>query len=105
MLEVPVKINALPDRNYSCLSTSIRIPSCFTLTEVVFNEENITGDTSYSFANHQLQLKLSCDDVNVRSEGSKCFGRGVRCSPHRSLGEVFTKFMLDNREQAFWGKH
>ncbi|MBA4496526.1 family 43 glycosylhydrolase [Paenactinomyces guangxiensis] len=71
--KVPVKMDALPEGEYSSISASFNIPENLTVTGVEFNSENIDGDSSYTFSNNRLQLNVSGDDVNFSNHSSNLF--------------------------------
>lgn len=69
-LQVPVKMDALPAGQYSSIAAFFNIPKYLTVTGVDFNSANITGTTSYTFSNNQLQLNVSGDNVNFANNNS-----------------------------------
>ncbi|MGO4495299.1 family 43 glycosylhydrolase [Paenibacillus sp. 2RAB27] len=69
-LQVPVQMNALPNGNYSAISASFQIPKELIVTGVDFNTANIVGNTSYTFANNQLLLHVTGNNVNFANNQS-----------------------------------
>lgn len=41
------------------MEVSVNIPSILDVEEVAFNEENVSGTASWTFANHQLKLSVT----------------------------------------------
>ena len=73
-VEIPVKMDSLPEGNYKSISASFNIPSQLTVADVTFNEKNVTGTATYSFSNGQLILTVNGEDVGyTASEGDNVF--------------------------------
>lgn len=72
-LEIPITMDALPDGQYTEISSSIYIPENFTVTDVVFNSANIVGTTSYTYTNKRLQLYVSGNNIDFNNDASKLF--------------------------------
>lgn len=68
-LEIPITMDALPAGTYSSISASFNIPNQLTVADVVFNTANVTGQTSYSYANNRLQLRVSGADTSFANQG------------------------------------
>ena len=62
-VEIPVKMTSLPEGNYKSISASFGIPSQLKVTDVVFNEKNVTGTATYSYSNGQLLLTVNGEGV------------------------------------------
>lgn len=72
-VEVPVKMEALPNGDYSSISASFTIPKQFTVSNVEFNQDNIVGDGIYEFADSQLKLDVIGDKVDFSNNSSDLF--------------------------------
>jgi beta-xylosidase/glucan-binding YG repeat protein/uncharacterized protein YjdB len=74
VLQIPVKMDALPTGQYTSINASFTIPKYFTVTGVDFNAGNITGTTSYNYSDDQLKLSVSGSNVNfVNNNSDKLF--------------------------------
>ena len=62
-LEVPLYIDGLPEGTADSMEVSINIPSILDVADVEFNEENVSGTSSWTFANHQLKLSVTGEDT------------------------------------------
>ena len=58
-VEVPLYMDALPEGTADSMEVSVNIPSILDVEEVAFNEENVSGTASWTFANHQLKLSVT----------------------------------------------
>lgn len=69
-LTVPVKMEALPNGNYTSISASYSIPEYLTVTGVEFNADNLVGNGTYTYENHRLQLHVSGENVKFTHASS-----------------------------------
>jgi len=76
-LVVPVHMEALPDGSYNSISASFTIPDYLTVKNVEFNMDNIVGNCSYTFADYQLKLEVSGENVTFTHNGSDIFANLV----------------------------
>lgn len=76
-VEVPVKMQAIPEGSYNCIKASFTIPECFTVHNVEFNAENVVGDCEYDFSDNQLKLHVSGDNVAFTNNYSALFAEIV----------------------------
>ena len=73
-VEVPLYMDALPEGTADNMEVSVNIPSILDVTDVVFNEENVSGTSSWTFANHQLKLAVTGDDTGYAdNSGDRLF--------------------------------
>ena len=73
-VEVPLYMDALPEGTADNMEVSVNIPSILDVTDVVFNEENVSGTSSWTFANHQLKLAVTGDDTGyANNSGDRLF--------------------------------
>ena len=72
-VELPVKLDTLPDGDYTKLEASLNIPDDFTVSGVVFDEKNVTGDATYAYDDGRLVLTVSGDNVNYQDNGGTGF--------------------------------
>ncbi|SFD50648.1 S-layer homology domain-containing protein [Paenibacillus catalpae] len=72
-LEVPVHLEALPKGPYSSIAASFNIPEHLSVTDVVFNTDNIIGTPAFTYSGKQLQLSVSGNNVNFTNESSDLF--------------------------------
>ncbi len=72
-VELPVKLDTLPDGDYTKLEASLNIPDDFTVSGVVFDEKNVTGDATYTFKDGHLVLTVSGENVNYQDNGGTGF--------------------------------
>lgn len=73
-LEVPLYIDGLPEGTADSMEVSINIPSILDVADVEFNEENVSGTSSWTFANHQLKLAVTGDDTGYAdNSGDRLF--------------------------------
>ena len=72
-VELPVKLDTLPDGDYTKLEASLNIPDDFTVSGVVFDEKNVTGDATYTYQDGRLVLTVSGDNVNYQDNGGTGF--------------------------------
>lgn len=73
-VEVPLYIDALPEKTADSMEVSINIPSILDVTDVVYNDENVSGTSSWTFANHQLKLSVTGDDTGYAdNSGDRLF--------------------------------
>ncbi|MBM6695138.1 family 43 glycosylhydrolase [Pseudoflavonifractor capillosus] len=72
-VELPVKLDTLPDGDYTKLEASLNIPDDFTVSGVVFDEKNVTGDATYTYQDGRLVLTVSGEDVNYQDNGGTGF--------------------------------
>ncbi|MDQ6417896.1 family 43 glycosylhydrolase [Paenibacillus sp. LHD-117] len=72
-LEVPVRMNALPEGNYNSIKASFNIPKNLKVSGVTFNTENIRGEATYTFAEGRLQLQVAGDHVHFSNDSSNLF--------------------------------
>ncbi len=68
-LEVPLYIDGLPEGTADSMEASINIPSILDVADVEFNEENVSGTSSWTFANHQLKLSVTGEDTGYANNG------------------------------------
>ncbi|WP_245805784.1 family 43 glycosylhydrolase [Bacillus alkalicellulosilyticus] len=71
--EVPVRMDPLPNGEYSSLTASFSIPKKFNVTGVDFHSSNIVGNSSYTYSNNQLKLNVVGDTVGFTHEDSDLF--------------------------------
>ena len=72
-VELPVKLDTLPDGDYTKLEASLNIPDDFTVSSVVFDEKNVTGDATYTYQDGRLVLTVSGENVNYQDNGGTGF--------------------------------
>ena len=73
-LEVPLYIDGLPEGTADSMEASINIPSIFDVADVEFNGENVSGTSSWTFANHQLKLSVTGEDTGYAdNSGDRLF--------------------------------
>ncbi|MGO4109743.1 family 43 glycosylhydrolase [Paenibacillus sp. YAF4_2] len=72
-LEVPVHMEALPEGQYTSIAASFNIPEHLSVTDVVFNTDNIMGEPTYTYSGKQLQMRVSGNNVNITNESSDLF--------------------------------
>ena len=72
-VELPVKLDTLPDGDYTKLEASLNIPDDFTVSGVVFDEKNVTGDATYTYQDGRLVLTVSGENVNYQDNGGTGF--------------------------------
>ena len=72
-VELPVKLDTLPDGDYTKLEASLNIPDDFTVSGVVFDEKNVTGEATYTYQDGRLVLTVSGDNVNYQDNGGTGF--------------------------------
>lgn len=73
-LEVPLYIDGLPEGTADRMEASINIPSIFDVADVEFNGENVSGTSSWTFANHQLKLSVTGEDTGYAdNSGDRLF--------------------------------
>lgn len=73
-LEVPLYIDGLPKGTADRMEASINIPSIFDVADVEFNGENVSGTSSWTFANHQLKLSVTGEDTGYAdNSGDRLF--------------------------------
>lgn len=70
---VPVLMEALPKGNYRSLAASFTIPDLLTVENVEFNMENITGECSWEYADNQLKLEVSGENIAFSNNSSDLF--------------------------------
>ena len=58
-VEVPLYMGRAAGGNGGQHGVSVNIPSILDVEEVAFNEENVSGTASWTFANHQLKLSVT----------------------------------------------
>jgi len=66
---VPVKMSSLPEGNYESIEASIGIPEGLSVSDVTFNEKNVTGTATYSYVNGQLLLTVNGKDAGYKTSG------------------------------------
>lgn len=75
-LEVPLYIDGLPEGTADSMEVSINIPSILDVADVEFNEENVSGTSSWTFANHQLKLGVTGEDTGYAdNSGDRLFAK------------------------------
>ena len=75
-LEVPLYIDCLPKGTADSMEASINIPSILDVADVEFNEENVSGTSSWTFANHQLKLSVTGEDTGYAdNSGDRLFAK------------------------------
>ncbi|GAA4060729.1 family 43 glycosylhydrolase [Amphibacillus indicireducens] len=62
-IQVPIRMDSLPEGDYSSLIASVKIPYGLSVMDVDFNLDNIDGDATYTFSNHQLIIRLEGENV------------------------------------------
>ncbi len=67
--EIPVKMDSLPEGTYKSIEASVGIPAGLTVSDVLFNEKNVTGTATYSYVNGQLILTVNGKDVSYKASG------------------------------------
>ena len=72
-VELPVKLDTLPNGDYTKLEASLNIPDDFTVSGVVFDEKNVTGDATYTYQDGRLVLTVSGENVNYQDNGGTGF--------------------------------
>lgn len=73
-LEVPLYIDGLPEGTADSMEASINIPSILDVADVEFNEENVSGTSSWTFANHQLKLSVTGEETGYAdNSGDRLF--------------------------------
>ena len=72
-VELPVKLDTLPDGDYTKLEAALNIPDDFTVSGVVFDEKNVTGDATYTYQDGRLVLTVSGENVNYQDNGGTGF--------------------------------
>lgn len=73
-LEVPLYIDGLPEGTADRMEASINIPSILDVADVEFNGENVSGTSSWTFANHQLKLSVTGEDTGYAdNSGDRLF--------------------------------
>ena len=72
-VELPVKLDTLPDGDYTKLEASLNIPDDFTVSGVVFDEKNVTGEATYTYQDGRLVLTVSGENVNYQDNGGTGF--------------------------------
>ncbi len=73
-LEVPLYIDGLPEGTADRMEASINIPSILDVADVEFNGENVSGTSSWTFANHQLKLSVTGEDTGyANNSGDRLF--------------------------------
>lgn len=73
-LEVPLYIDGLPEGTADSMEASINIPSILDVADVEFNGENVSGTSSWTFANHQLKLSVTGEDTGYAdNSGDRLF--------------------------------
>lgn len=73
VFDVPLKLASLPDGTYRGMEVSISIPKELGVEDVEFNEEALTGNATWSFANQQLKLSLSGETVDYKAGEDRLF--------------------------------
>ncbi len=75
-LEVPLYIDGLPEGTADRMEASINIPSILDVADVEFNGENVSGTSSWTFANHQLKLSVTGEDTGYAdNSGDRLFAK------------------------------
>ncbi len=75
-LEVPLYIDGLPKGTADRMEASINIPSILDVADVEFNGENVSGTSSWTFANHQLKLSVTGEDTGyANNSGDRLFAK------------------------------
>ena len=75
-LEVPLYIDGLPEGTADSMEVSINIPSILDVADVEFNGENVSGTSSWTFANHQLKLSVTGEDTGyANNSGDRLFAK------------------------------
>ena len=73
-VEIPVTLESIPEGAYSKITASISIPKLLDVTDVEFNKNNLSGETSYSYKNGQLTLNVTGDKTGyAASEKDQIF--------------------------------
>ena len=62
-VEVPLYIDGLPEKAADRMEVSVNIPSILDVTDVVFNEENVSGTASWTCSNHQLKISVTGENT------------------------------------------
>ena len=74
--EVPLYIDGLPEGTADSMEVSINIPSILDVADVEFNGENVSGTSSWTFANHQLKLSVTGEDTGyANNSGDRLFAK------------------------------
>lgn len=71
--DLPIRMDPLPEGFYDDISISFTIPEQLDVDGVSFLNSNITGDTTYEFSNHRLQLFVTGKQVNFTHNSSEVF--------------------------------
>lgn len=75
-LEVPLYIDGLPEGTADSMEASINIPSILDVADVEFNGKNVSGTSSWTFANHQLKLSVTGEDTGyANNSGDRLFAK------------------------------
>jgi len=64
IINLSIRMDRLSCSSCKGIFISLPVPLCFDLEDVIFNSENIIGETSYEFNNRCLQLQVTGDDVS-----------------------------------------
>lgn len=72
-IEITIRMEALPDGAYEGIYFSIPIPKIFTVTDVVFHMDNITGSAAYELDSNQLRLSVTGENTAFINEDSDIF--------------------------------
>lgn len=73
-VEVPLYIDGLPEKTADSMEVSVNIPSILDVADVAFNGENVSGTSSWTFANHQLKLSVTGEDAGYAdNSGDRLF--------------------------------
>ncbi len=70
---VPIKMEALPQGQYSSITAAFTVPAGLEVKDVEFNGTNIVGSCQYEFANGQLNLAVKGDVVGFAHDSTDLF--------------------------------
>lgn len=72
-MELPVQLDVLPEGTYSKMEVSMNVPEEFTVSDVTFDSENVSGNTSWSCSNGQLILSVTGEGTDYKDNGGSGF--------------------------------
>lgn len=72
-VELPVQLDVLPEGTYSKMEVSMNVPEEFTVSDVTFDSENVSGNTSWSCSNGQLILSVTGEGTDYKDNGGSGF--------------------------------
>ena len=86
-IEIPVRMDALPEGTYESIEASFTIPDGLSVDSVEFNSSNVVGKYEFEYSDHQLKLKVF-DNVTYTTKQSELFATIIL---------KLTKFVPTNR--------